>query len=59
MKYLAGLAKAHRGGGRAHLYTDTHATSIEGGENARVETSNKGHTVRADAVVVATNTPRQ
>ena len=50
MKYLVGLAKAiETGGGR--IYASTHATSIEGGENARVETQG-GHTVRADAVVV-------
>ena len=55
MKYLVGLAKAiEAGGGR--IYAGTHATSVEGGENARVETGG-GHTVRADAVVVATNTP--
>lgn len=55
LKYLTGLARAiKRDGGR--IYTETHATKIEGGEQARVETSN-GQVVTAGAVVVATNTP--
>jgi glycine/D-amino acid oxidase-like deaminating enzyme/nitrite reductase/ring-hydroxylating ferredoxin subunit len=55
LKYLAGLAKAiRRDGGR--VFTGTHASKIEGGEVARIETSD-GHIVTADAVVVATNTP--
>jgi len=55
LKYLAGLAKAiERDGGR--IYCDTHASKIEGGERARIETS-QGPVVTADAVVVATNTP--
>jgi glycine/D-amino acid oxidase-like deaminating enzyme/nitrite reductase/ring-hydroxylating ferredoxin subunit len=55
LKYLAGLARAiQRDGGR--IYTQTHASKIEGGELARIETSN-GQTVSAQAVVVATNTP--
>lgn len=53
--YLAGLARAvRRDGGRIH--TGTHASKIEGGELARVETV-AGNTVTAEAVVVATNTP--
>ncbi len=54
--YLNGLAKAiQRDGGR--IYTGTHATNIEGGDNgARVETESE-HVVTAKAVVVATNTP--
>ncbi|HVS20317.1 MAG TPA: FAD-dependent oxidoreductase [Pyrinomonadaceae bacterium] len=55
LKYLAGLAKAiRRDGGR--IFTGTHASKIEGGDVARIETSD-GHIVTADAVVVATNTP--
>jgi glycine/D-amino acid oxidase-like deaminating enzyme/nitrite reductase/ring-hydroxylating ferredoxin subunit len=55
LKYLAGLAKAIKEkGGR--IYTQTHANEIEGGKQARIETSNGG-VVTADAVVVATNTP--
>ncbi len=53
--YLAGLARAvRRDGGRIH--TGTHASTIEGGKLARVETV-AGNTVTAEAVVVATNTP--
>ena len=55
MKYLAALAQAIvRDGGR--IYTHTHATKIEGGAPARIETR-KGPVITADAVVVATNTP--
>ena len=55
LKYLAGLAKRIKEkGGR--IYTETHATEIEGGKQARIETSSGG-VVIAGAVVVATNTP--
>ena len=55
LKYLAALAQAIvRDGGR--IYTQTHASKIEGGEPARIETRG-GSIVTADAVVVATNTP--
>lgn len=55
LKYLAGLARAIKEkGGR--IYTQTHATEIEGGKQARVETTGGG-VVNAGAVVVATNTP--
>lgn len=55
LKYLAGLARAiRRDGGR--IFTGTHASLIQGGKSARIETSGS-HTVTADAVVVATNTP--
>jgi glycine/D-amino acid oxidase-like deaminating enzyme/nitrite reductase/ring-hydroxylating ferredoxin subunit len=54
LKYLAGLAKAiQEMGGR--IYTQTHANEIEGGKQARIETS--GGVVTADSVVVATNSP--
>lgn len=55
LKYLAGLAVAiERSGGRIH--TETHASKIEGGDQARIETSG-GAVVSAGAVVVATNSP--
>ena len=55
LKYLAGLARAiEANGGRIH--TETHASKIEGGEGARIETHG-GALVKAQAVVVATNTP--
>jgi glycine/D-amino acid oxidase-like deaminating enzyme/nitrite reductase/ring-hydroxylating ferredoxin subunit len=55
LKYLTGLAKAIKEkGGR--IYTQSHATEIEGGKQARVETTGGG-VVTAGAVVVATNTP--
>jgi glycine/D-amino acid oxidase-like deaminating enzyme/nitrite reductase/ring-hydroxylating ferredoxin subunit len=55
LKYLAGLTRAiQRDGGR--IYTGTHASKIEGGDTARIETSN-GQVVTASSVVVATNTP--
>jgi glycine/D-amino acid oxidase-like deaminating enzyme/nitrite reductase/ring-hydroxylating ferredoxin subunit len=55
LKYLAGLAKAIKEkGGR--IYTQSHAAEIEGGKQARVETTGGG-VVTAGAVVVATNTP--
>lgn len=55
MKYLAGLKRAiERDGGR--IFTGTHADTIEGGANARVET-HSGFAVTADAIVIATNTP--
>lgn len=54
LKYIAGLARAFtRDGGRLFK---AHAGSIEGGEQAHVETTD-GHTVRCGAIVVATNTP--
>lgn len=53
--YLSGLAQAiRREGGR--LFGQTHATTIEGGANAHVETSH-GPVVSCDVIVVATNTP--
>ncbi len=55
LKYLRGLAEAVRRGG-GEIYTRTHATKIEGGAEARVETAG-GATVRAAAIVVATNSP--
>lgn len=55
LKYLAGLAKAIKEKG-GHIYNETHATEIEGGKKARVDTTGGG-VVTAESVVVATNTP--
>src|SRR5215213_4678264 len=55
VKYLNGLVRAiTRDGGR--LFGHTHATTIEGGSNARVETA-AGPVITCEAIVVATNTP--
>lgn len=55
MKYLQGLARCiQRDGGR--IFTQTHATSIRGGDRARIETAH-GPVVLAGSVVVATNSP--
>jgi glycine/D-amino acid oxidase-like deaminating enzyme/nitrite reductase/ring-hydroxylating ferredoxin subunit len=55
VKYLAGLARAIAScGGRIHSHT--HADTIEGGQQARIQTEH-GPTIRARSVVVATNTP--
>jgi glycine/D-amino acid oxidase-like deaminating enzyme/nitrite reductase/ring-hydroxylating ferredoxin subunit len=52
--YLAAMAEAiQRQGGR--IFTNSHADLVEGGANARVEVGR--HTIRADAIVVATNSP--
>jgi glycine/D-amino acid oxidase-like deaminating enzyme/nitrite reductase/ring-hydroxylating ferredoxin subunit len=55
LKYLDGLTRAFQSAG-GRLYTKTHVTKVEGGDDARVETAG-GHAVKAGAVVVATNTP--
>jgi glycine/D-amino acid oxidase-like deaminating enzyme/nitrite reductase/ring-hydroxylating ferredoxin subunit len=55
LKYLKGLAAAiQRLGGQ--IFTESHATEIEGGKRARVATR-AGGVVNAAAIVVATNTP--
>lgn len=55
LKYLNGLARAIlRDGGK--IYCGTHAEKIVDGEPAKVTTSD-GHSITADAVIVATNTP--
>src|SRR6185503_16270329 len=55
MKYLAGLHRAitHHGG---RIFTGSPVTEVHGGGEAYVKTSNNW-TVRADAIVVATNSP--
>jgi len=54
LKYLRGVADAARRAG-VQIYNRTHADRMEGGTDARVETS-RG-VVRANAIVVATNSP--
>ena len=54
LKYLATVAEAIKLDG-GQIYTNSHVDHIEGGSNAKVEVGR--HNVRADAVVVATNTP--
>ena len=55
LAYLAGLTRAiQQRGGR--IYGQTHVTGVESGPPARVATE-AGHTVTADFVVCATNTP--
>src|SRR6185369_15004609 len=55
LNYLEGLSRAiMRDGGR--LFSQTHATKIDGGADARVETSH-GPVVSCEVIVVATNTP--
>lgn len=55
LKYLSGLARAIvRDGGR--IYCGTRAKSVEDGVPAKVTTAD-GHTILADDVVVATNSP--
>ena len=55
LKYLVGLARAieHDGG---RIYSGMHATKVEGGTRARVETK-QGPVIMAGAAVVATNSP--
>ncbi|MEX2170586.1 MAG: FAD-dependent oxidoreductase [Pirellulales bacterium] len=54
LKYLASMAEAiEKGGGR--LFVDSHAESVQGGTPARVKVGK--HTITADHVVVATNSP--
>lgn len=55
LKYLAGLAREiHSSGG--HIFTGTHVSSVKGGNDVHVTTSN-GSTVHAQSIVVATNSP--
>lgn len=55
VRYAAGLVRAIlRDGGR--IFSDTHATAIEGGGPARVYTG-AGPVVTADEIIMATNTP--
>ncbi|HEX2188290.1 MAG TPA: FAD-dependent oxidoreductase [Longimicrobiaceae bacterium] len=55
LKFLDGLARAvHAAGG--HVFTGTHVNEVQGGAEPSVRTDD-GFTVRAGAVVVATNSP--
>jgi glycine/D-amino acid oxidase-like deaminating enzyme/nitrite reductase/ring-hydroxylating ferredoxin subunit len=55
MKYLAGLVQAIRkNGGR--FFTGAHVTQVNGGSPVHIETKS-GFSIRANSVVVATNTP--
>lgn len=55
LHYLRGLAAAiERGGGR--IFTGRKAETMQGGKEAQVKTID-GYTVRAGAIVIATNTP--
>ena len=55
VRFVSGLAKAIIQMGGA-IYTGTRVKDVSGGARGIVETV-KGHTVQADAVVLATNTP--
>lgn len=54
LKYLAGLAKAIKQYG-GMVFTESHADSIEGGKQAKVQVGK--HEIMASAIIVATNTP--
>lgn len=58
LKYLDGVVKAimRDKGSASRVFSQTHATKIEGGSQATVETSH-GPVVKSEVVVVATNTP--
>jgi glycine/D-amino acid oxidase-like deaminating enzyme/nitrite reductase/ring-hydroxylating ferredoxin subunit len=58
LKYLYGLTEAigRFKGNRGQIFTNTHVSEVQGGEEAHVTTT-EGYTVRAKAVVMATNTP--
>jgi glycine/D-amino acid oxidase-like deaminating enzyme/nitrite reductase/ring-hydroxylating ferredoxin subunit len=55
LDYLTGVTRAFKRDG-GQICSETHATTVTGGSEARVET-NLGPVVRCDAIVVATNTP--
>ena len=56
LRYLAGLAEAvTRGGGRIH--TGSHVSAIDAKGDRPTATTDDGRTVRAGALVVATNSP--
>ncbi|MDZ4662228.1 MAG: FAD-dependent oxidoreductase [Pseudomonadota bacterium] len=55
LKYLKGLAECLlKNGGK--IYTNTHVLEVHGGKDAFVKTKN-GNIVKAQSIVVATNTP--
>jgi glycine/D-amino acid oxidase-like deaminating enzyme/nitrite reductase/ring-hydroxylating ferredoxin subunit len=55
VKFLAGVARAivARGG---RIFTQTHADSVEGGDNPRVKTAD-GRSIQAKKICVCTNSP--
>src|SRR5438552_12873194 len=55
LKYLNGLVRATitRGG---RIFTGTRVVKVEDGQHVRIETS-KGHSIKAEAAIVATNCP--
>ncbi|UOR04857.1 FAD-dependent oxidoreductase [Hymenobacter aerilatus] len=55
LKYLRGVTKAIVAQG-GQIFTHSHVTDVQGGDTALVRTT-EGFEVRAQAVVVATNTP--
>jgi glycine/D-amino acid oxidase-like deaminating enzyme/nitrite reductase/ring-hydroxylating ferredoxin subunit len=55
LKYLNGLARATIDRG-SRIFTGTRVVKVEDGDHVRIETS-KGHSIRAQAAVVATNCP--
>jgi glycine/D-amino acid oxidase-like deaminating enzyme len=55
LQYLAGLARGVEAL-KGRIFSGAHVHTFEDGAPARVETKS-GHTVTADAIVVATNTP--
>jgi glycine/D-amino acid oxidase-like deaminating enzyme/nitrite reductase/ring-hydroxylating ferredoxin subunit len=55
LKYLAGLARAVVRD-RGQIYCGSHVSEVQDGEPACVRTAD-GHTVTADALVIATNSP--
>src|SRR5947208_2492042 len=55
LKYLNGLAPATTDRG-SRIFTGTRVVKVEDGDYVRIETS-KGHSIRAQAAIVATNCP--
>ena len=55
LKYLNGLVRATISRG-SRIFTGTRVVKVEDGNQVRIETS-KGHSIRAEAAVVATNCP--
>jgi glycine/D-amino acid oxidase-like deaminating enzyme/nitrite reductase/ring-hydroxylating ferredoxin subunit len=54
LKHLSAVSRAIKENG-GQIFTQSHVEKVEGGKEAKVKVGN--HHVRADAIVVATNTP--
>lgn len=54
LKYLAAMAEGILSSG-GQIFANSHADRVEGGDHAKVDVGD--HTIRAGAIVVATNTP--